>query len=94
MFNGKKITFIGSGAMGEAMISGVIRNQLADPSALMATDPRAERLAELRNRYKIQTFTDNIQAACQADVMVLSIKPQALNKVMAEIENCIDRQNE
>lgn len=32
MFEGCKIAFIGSGAMAEAMISGLIRNQLAEVS--------------------------------------------------------------
>jgi pyrroline-5-carboxylate reductase len=88
MFNGCKITFIGSGAMGEAMISGLIRNQLAEPETLTATDPRMERLEELQTHYGLNITTDNVAAACDADVIVLSIKPQAIDKVMSEIKTC------
>ncbi len=89
MFNGKKIAFMGSGAMGEAMISGVIRTHLTEPQALLATDPRPERLETLKKRYGVQTFTNNAEAACQADVVILSIKPQVLDKVLEEIKDCL-----
>ncbi len=88
MFNGRKISFIGSGAMGEAMISGLIRNQLAEPDTLTASDPRMERLEELQTRYSLNITTDNVAAACEADVIVLSVKPQAIDKVMSEIKTC------
>jgi len=56
---------------------------------MTASDPRTERLEELHQRYGLQTTTDNITAACQADVIILSIKPQALDKVMGEIKTCL-----
>ena len=86
MFEKCKITFIGSGAMAEAMFSGMIRNQLAQADLLCAADPRVERLAELQQRYAIQTFTSNIEAVDQADVIVLSVKPQVLERVLGEIK--------
>ena len=73
--------------MGEAMISGVIRTQLTVPEALLATDPRAKRLETLKQRYGIQVFPNNAEAASQADVVVLSIKPQVLDKVLGEIKD-------
>ncbi|HIE57112.1 MAG TPA: pyrroline-5-carboxylate reductase [Anaerolineales bacterium] len=82
MFEDCQIAFIGSGAMAEAMISGVIRNQLAQPQNLRTADPRVERLDVLRERYALQTFTDNVEAASSADVVVLSVKPQVLDRVM------------
>jgi len=84
-----KIAFIGSGVMAEAMISGLIRNSIATPDSLLASDPRQDRLDELKQLYKIQAFTDNVEAACQADVVILSIKPQALNKVLNDIKDCL-----
>ncbi len=80
------ISFIGSGAMAEAMISGLIRNQLAKPESLTSSDPREERLKELKNLYGIQTFVDNVQVVSDADVVVLSIKPQVLERVLEAIQ--------
>lgn len=89
MFKDRIITFIGSGAMAEAMIAGLIRNQLADAQSLSAADPRLERLEILQQLYGIQPFTNNIQAVLPADVVVLSVKPQVLDRVLAEIKNHI-----
>ena len=79
----KKITFIGPGVMAEAMIAGLIRQELASPENLLASGPREERGAKLQNRYGIRTTTDNAAAASDADVVVLSVKPQRLTDVMS-----------
>ena len=69
--------------MAEAMIYGLIRQQVAGPEALMAAGPGQERLDYLREKYAVQTTTDNAVAAQQADVVVLSVKPQRMDKVLA-----------
>ena len=89
MLINRKIAFIGSGAMAEAMISGLLRNQLAAPENLLAADPRAERIDQLKLCYGIQPSSDNVLAASQADILVLSIKPQVLDKVLKEIKPCL-----
>jgi pyrroline-5-carboxylate reductase len=78
----KKITFIGPGVMAEAMIAGLLRQKLAKPENIVASGPREERGTELNKKYKIKTLTDNASAASQADVVVLSVKPQRLSEVM------------
>jgi len=85
----KKITFIGSGAMAEAMIGGLLRQDLAQPQNLLAADPREKRLQELKERYGIQPFLDNNDPASQADVVVLSVKPQRLSEVLAGLKGSI-----
>lgn len=78
----KKIVFIGPGVMAEAMIAGLLRKKLAKPENILTSGPREERGMELNKKYKIKTFTDNASAASQADVIVLSVKPQRLSEVM------------
>jgi len=78
----KTIAFIGPGAMAEAMIAGLLRNKLAEPEHLLAAGPRTERGEQLKAKYGIVPFTDNAVAASQADVVVLSVKPQRLTAVM------------
>ncbi|HSL43836.1 MAG TPA: pyrroline-5-carboxylate reductase [Anaerolineales bacterium] len=78
----KKIAFIGPGAMAEAIIAGLLRKELAKPEHIIASGPREERCAELNKKYGITTTTDNAEAAAQADVVVLSVKPQRLSEVM------------
>jgi len=88
----KKIAFIGSGAMGEAMISGLLRQDLARPEDLFAADPHQERLNDLHNRYGVLTFADNNQAAAHADVVVLSVKPQRLTGVLKGLKGGIPKE--
>ncbi len=84
-----KIAFIGSGAMAGAMIVGLLRENLAKPENLFAADPRVERGEELREEYGIQPFTSNAVAVKNADVIVLSVKPQRLGAVLDELKGKI-----
>jgi len=78
----KKIAFIGPGVMAEAMIAGLLNEKLAKAENIVASGPRDERGSELHKKYGIQTTTDNASAISQADVVVLSVKPQRLSEVM------------
>jgi pyrroline-5-carboxylate reductase len=77
-----KIAFIGPGVMAEAMIAGLLNKKLAKPENITAAGPREERGSELSKKYRIKSATDNSSAVAQADVVVLSVKPQRLSEVM------------
>ena len=83
----KKITFIGPGVMAEAVIAGLIRQKLASPENILASGPREERGQELQKKYGIQTTSDNAAAAADADIVVLSVKPQRLTDVMKGLKS-------
>lgn len=85
----KKIAFIGSGAMGEAMIAGLLRQGLAKSANLLTADVHSQRVEELRERYGTQPFTDNRLAAEEADLVVLSVKPQRLTEVLKGLRGAI-----
>lgn len=89
MFEDKKIAFIGPGAMAEAMIYGLIRRSGVQPGAILAAGPHAERLEQLRQAYGIAGDSDNAAAARQADVVVLSVKPQRLERVLQGLAGAI-----
>lgn len=84
-FNGETIAFIGAGVMGEAIIAGLLRQQLLEAQQIIASDPRAAHLDGLRARYGICTTTNNVQAAEKADVLVLAVKPQGMAVVLPEL---------
>ncbi len=86
MFDSRKIAFIGPGVMAEAMIAGLIRQEVAQPGSLAAAGPRLERMEQLKAGYGIAVYTDNAEAACDADVVVLSVKPQRLERVLEGLE--------
>jgi pyrroline-5-carboxylate reductase len=85
MLTDKKIAFIGSGAMAEAMIAGLLRQKLAMPGQLIAAGPRAERGEQLQTKYGVIPCTDNGEAVNGTDVVVLSVKPQRLSGVMKSL---------
>lgn len=80
-----RISFIGSGVMGEAMIKGLLKQRLVTAAQIVAADPYEPRLRELRERYEIEVTTDNHHAAEVADILVLSVKPQVLTDVMSTV---------
>ena len=78
--------------MAEAMIAGLIREKVAPAESMVAAGPRPERGAELGDRYGIGVGVNNLEAVIDADVVVFSIKPQTLQKVMYGLENHIPKQ--
>ena len=77
----KKIGFIGSGIMAEAIVSGIIGKNLVPPQSICCADPYAVRCEQLSEKYGINTTTNNKEAIRDADVVFLSIKPQMLSEV-------------
>ncbi|MDR3574004.1 MAG: pyrroline-5-carboxylate reductase [Anaerolineaceae bacterium] len=84
-----KIAIIGSGVMGEAIISGLIRNEVTLPADVRVSDTRQDRVDELHSCFGVTAFTDNPAAVSQADVVVLSVKPQRLDLVMSGLKGKI-----
>jgi pyrroline-5-carboxylate reductase len=87
--NDKTIGFVGAGNMAEAMIRGLLRGNDFTPQQVTASAPREERRGELADKYGIRTTADNREAARQA-IVVLSVKPQILGRVLEEIADAID----
>ncbi len=84
-----KIAVIGAGTMGEALIKGLLRESVITPQHIIATGPRAARRSQLEERYDVQTTGDNCAAAEAAEIIFLSIKPQVMQHVLAELHGHI-----
>jgi pyrroline-5-carboxylate reductase len=84
-----KIAVIGAGNMGEALLAGLLADGAAQASGLWATDVESERLTSLGSRYGIRTGSDNQAAAAWADVLVLAVKPQTMNRVLEELKDIL-----
>ncbi len=74
--------------MAEAMIRGLLRGGDFAPSEITASGPREERMQELRERFGITATTDNL-AAATAQIVVLSIKPQIMSRVLDQVASAI-----
>ncbi|HET7706070.1 MAG TPA: pyrroline-5-carboxylate reductase [Thermoanaerobaculia bacterium] len=84
----KTIGFIGAGNMAEAMIRGLLRGGDFAIAQIAASGPREERMRELRDTYGIYASTDN-KVPAASEIVVLSVKPQILDKVLDEVGTTI-----
>ncbi|KAJ0394389.1 hypothetical protein ATCC90586_000353 [Pythium insidiosum] len=79
--NVDKIAVIGGGNMAEAIITGLLSEQLVESEKIVVSDPNPD----IRQKYKDQnigTSDRNGAAVRGADVVVIAVKPQVLNEVM------------
>ncbi len=92
MFDNKTLAFVGSGQMAEAMIAGLVDRNTVKSEQIIAADLREERGRELTARYGVHATTDNVKAVRQANIVVLSVKPQVIDDVLpsgnTDIEAC------
>jgi pyrroline-5-carboxylate reductase len=86
----KKIAFLGSGNMAEALVKGLLRAETAAPEEILCAEPRAERRDEIQKRYGVQVSGDNRGVTEEADIVVLSVKPQVIDVLLEEIAPAVD----
>lgn len=79
----QRIAFLGTGKIGEALLSGLLRAGKR-PADVLVTARRPERAAELSERYGV-TACSNQEAAKLADTLILAVKPQDMGALMDEL---------
>lgn len=86
----ENIAIIGCGAMGEALVRGLLSNGLVKPDQLRVSHPRSERRVFLDQHYGIRSYGDNSEAVARADVVVLAIKPQYFDEVVSALPETLN----
>lgn len=97
-----RLAFIGCGVMAEAIIAGLLRNNLVSSEQIVGSHPRAARREELQTKYSIRMFESNREAALAAhavevsnetertgSLVILAVKPQRLGKVLTDLKGAI-----
>jgi pyrroline-5-carboxylate reductase len=79
------IGFLGGGNMAGALIRGLVEGGGVPKDRIVASDVKAERLAWLEEHYGIRTTADNHALAREVDILVVSVKPQVVGKVLAPL---------
>jgi pyrroline-5-carboxylate reductase len=79
------IAIIGGGRLGESLLRGLLSSGWRTPDELLVTARRPERRTELNERYGVRSDVSNSDAVAAADLAVLSVKPQDIDAVLAEI---------
>src|SRR5919206_900434 len=92
---GVALTFVGVGVMAEAMIAGLLKQQLVQAAQVRGSHPRAARREELAQRYGIRMVESNRAAVAPTGdaastphgaIVVLAVKPQKLHGVLQELK--------
>ncbi len=81
----RRIAILGCGKIGEALLAGLLSTGWREPSEIVATARREERAAELRERHGIEATLSNAEAVAGAGVVVIAVKPQDFDTLLAEI---------
>ena len=90
MLNNKKICFIGTGNMGEALVSGLVSSDSAQPENIICTDISETKLETIAAKYKVVTTKNNVEAIQSSEIVVFAVKPQILASVLKETAEYLD----
>ena len=71
--------------MAEAILNGVLAAKIATPESVTIGEPVAERRKFLQGEYGVNVAGDNLDAAGNADLVVLAVKPQDLPGVLGQL---------
>jgi pyrroline-5-carboxylate reductase len=76
--------------MAEALVKGLLGAGTASAEEIVCAEPRLERREEIALRYGVKVIGSNLEATEQADVVVLSVKPQTMEQLLDEIAPAVD----
>ena len=90
MLRNKKICILGTGNMGEALVSGLISSASSKPENITCTDVRETKLKAIKDKYGVQTKTSNPEAVADSDIVIYAVKPQIMAPVLKETAQKLD----
>jgi pyrroline-5-carboxylate reductase len=85
-----RLAFVGAGVMAEAMIAGLLNQQLVAPEQIVASHPREDRRQRLTDRFGIRAVEGNREAATLGELVLLTVKPQVLATVMRQLHGRLE----
>ncbi len=89
MLQGKKIGFIGSGAMAEALIGGILHAGLVQPVQITVSDISQTRLDYMKEKFGIHTTLQMQDVVQGANILFLTVKPQIIPTVLTGIASLV-----
>jgi pyrroline-5-carboxylate reductase len=90
MLKNKRITVIGAGNMGGALVTGLVSS--GNAGDILAVDPDKKRLDELSRSLNIRTATEAGDELRETDIVLLAVKPQIIEEVIKNIQGIANPQ--
>lgn len=78
-----RVGLIGGGFMGEALVSALLKGDVAQAGDVTVSDVAAPRREYLRARYGVTVTAENSEALSGAEIVVLAVKPQEFDTIAA-----------
>lgn len=85
-----KVTFLGAGNMAEAIVKGILGAELLYPHEISVSDIKKERGDYFAKEYKVNVFHSNAEAIKDTDIIIISVKPQVINQIIADIKTVVN----
>ncbi|MBU3204124.1 pyrroline-5-carboxylate reductase [Clostridium algidicarnis] len=85
----KTIGFIGCGNMGLAMVGGIIKSNIVSSDSIIVGDLNEKSLKAAKEKYNINTTTDNNEVAKISDILILSVKPNLYKVIINQIKDVV-----
>lgn len=82
-----RIAIVGAGVMAESIVAGLVANEMVTPAQIIASHPREDRRIQLSAKHGIAVVESNSEAVQGADLILLTIKPQVMPAVTAELSS-------
>lgn len=81
----KRLAVIGVGAMGQALVKGVIGAGLMSAADIVAYDADADKLQTVAQQIGFRAAASNLEAAGSAEIILLAVKPQQIPEAVRQI---------
>ena len=81
----RRIAILGAGRLGSSLVRGFLSSGWREPADLAVTARSEDRIASLRETYGVDAGSSNLAAIEGAPLVIVSVKPQDMGTVLAEI---------
>lgn len=78
--------FIGAGNMATAILDGVLKSKLFEPSMIVMSNPHSDKLSHAQSM-GVHVTTSNQDVARTADLVIVAVKPQKYDVVLSELKD-------
>ena len=89
MILNRKISFIGTGVMGGAILERLITAGFVSADAALACDTNQDTLNQIKRRFNVKTSVDIREAARFGDMIVLGVLPKQARQVLEQIRDSL-----
>ncbi len=90
MLKDRRVGFVGTGNMGEALIKGLLHGHVCKPEQIFCSDTRPERLKAIRETYGVKGSPHNLEVVKHSDILILAVKPQIMKQVISEVSKYLE----